>query len=76
MLSKSQDNYQIVLYNSQGLTNVIDVNDGEVNMNYSLQGEPTPRILYITCSTVCVGLVGNPPEFLSCLALCVVDWGA
>ncbi|PJO45194.1 hypothetical protein [Lysinibacillus xylanilyticus] len=76
MLSKSQDNYQIVLYNSQGLTNVIDVNDGEVNMNYSLQEEPTPRILCITCSTVCVGLIGNPPAFLSCLALCVVACGA
>jgi len=76
MLSKSQDEYQIVLYNSQGITNVIDVNDGEVNMNYTLPGEITPRILCITCSRVCLGLVGNPPAFLSCLALCVVACGA
>ncbi len=76
MLSKSQDNYQVILYNSQGLTNVIDVNNGEVNMNYSLPGEITPRVLCIACSTVCVRLIANPPAFLSCVALCAIACGA
>lgn len=45
-------------------------------MNYTLPGESILRVLCIACSTVCVGLIVNPPAFLPCVAVCAVACGA
>lgn len=75
-LTKSKDQYRVLIANDLGYYKIIDVDNGKVTEDYSLDNNPTPRVLCWACSSVCVALIGNPPAFASCVALCAVACGA
>jgi len=75
-VSKAKDIYRTILYNDSGVSKIFDINGDHVNMDYTLPGEMTTKVMCLACSAVCVGLIEAPPAFASCVALCAVACGA
>lgn len=70
---KSSKEYRLVEWNNFGNTRIIDVSNGEVNLNYTLPGTIQPHLVYCwACAGVCFSLIEAPPAFASCIAMCTV----